>query len=169
VLQAARDRKIPIINWRDTQQQLRLAQASPSRRGVLGFLSIGFVAATLLTLMGAIIQNIASFRSQAVHLGILRSMGLVQRDMGRYLIFSQGLVTLSGILGGLGIGLATTLLFLPLLDFSGGVPPYLLRIEWDQTALVYGIFAGMVFGVTLFMTVLMNRERMTTLIKMGDI
>jgi putative ABC transport system permease protein len=169
VLKSAQDEKIPILDWRDTQQKLHLAQASPSRRGVLGFLSIGFVAATLLTLMGAIIQNIASFRSQATYLGILRSMGLVQRDMGRYLIFSQGIVTLSGILGGLGIGLATTLLFLPLLDFSGGVPPYLLRVEWGQTGLVYGIFAGMVFGVTLFMTALMNRERMTTLIKMGDV
>ena len=54
----------------------------------------------------------------------------------------QGIAAASGILSGTSIGLATTLLFLPLLDFSGGLPPYLVRVAWGDITLVYSVFAG---------------------------
>ncbi len=168
VQEAVREKGYPIVEWLDPQQALHVAMTAPARRGVLGFLSVGFVASIVLTLVGSIIQNAASFRAQAVHLGSLRAMGLGSLSVGAYLILSQGMAVTSGILGGTGIGAATTLLYLPLLDFSGGLPPYLVRVAWSDIFLVYGLFAGVLFAVTILTTILLGRQRLFTVVKLGD-
>jgi putative ABC transport system permease protein len=168
VEQAARELGFPVIEWRDPDEALLEAMASPSRRGVLGFLSVGFIACVVLTLVSAIVQSSAAFRAQATQLGSLRAMGLGGLSVAIYLILLQGMAAASGILSGTSIGLATTLLYLPLLDFSDGLPPYLVRVAWSDIILVYIIFAGILFFVTLLTTLLMSRERLTTIVKLGD-
>ena len=168
VRQQARELGFPVIELRDPEAELLEAMASPSRRGVLGFLSVGFVASVVLTLVSAIVQSTAAFRAQATQLGSLRAMGLGGLSVGIYLILLQGMAAASGILSGTSIGVATTLLFLPLLDFSDGLPPYLVRVAWSDIILVYALFAGILFFVTLFTTMLMSRERLTTIVKLGD-
>ncbi len=135
---------------------------------MLGFLSVGFVASILLTLVGAIIQSAASFRAQAAQLGSLRAMGLSGLSVGVYLFLLQTLMTGSGILSGTSIGVATTLLYLPLLDFSGGLPPYLVRVAWGNIVLVYAAFAAILLAVTFGTTAFLGRERLSTLVKLGD-
>jgi putative ABC transport system permease protein len=85
-----------------------------------------------------------------------------------YLLFAQGLAALGGIAGGTLIGMATTLLFLPLLDFSGGLPPYLVRVAWGDITLVYSVFATVLFGVTVLTTLFLSRQHVSTLVKLGD-
>jgi putative ABC transport system permease protein len=164
-----RSQGVPVLQWLDTQAALHVAQTAPSRRGVLGFLSVGFAASTLLTLICAIVQSEASFRAQAAQLGSLRAMGLGRGAMGAYLIQSQGIIVFSGILGGTLIGLGMTLLFLPLLDFSGGLPPYLVRVAWDEISLIYGLLAGSLLLATLVAAVFLGRERLITVVKLGDV
>ncbi len=159
----------PVLDWLDPQQQIIAAQTEPTRRGVLGFLSVGFVSAILLTLVGSVIQSTASFRAQSVQIGSLRAMGLSGGAVGTYFLSSQGIAAVGGIAGGTGIGLATTLLFLPLLDFSGGLPPYLLRVAWDDIRLVYSLFAAVLLGVTVITTALLSRQQVSALVKMGDV
>lgn len=158
----------PILEWQDPQSALAEAQAAPSRRGVLGFLSVGFVASIVLTLVGAIIQSAASFRAQAAQLGSLRAMGLGGLSVAFYLFLLQILLTGSGILSGTSIGVATTLLYLPLLDFSGGLPPYLVRVAWSDIFLVYAAFAAILLAVTFGTTAFLGRERLTTIVRLGD-
>ncbi len=165
---AARARGFPVVQWLDAQAALHAAQTAPSRRGVLGFLSVGFAASILLTLVGTIVQSSASFREQVVQLGALRAMGLRQISMTIYLIVSQGLAAAGGIGGGTFIGALSTLLFLPLLDFSGGLPPYLVRVAWDDIFKVYGLFTVALFSVTLLATFMLGRQRLFTIVKLGE-
>ena len=169
VQQAVIDSEFPVLRWEEPEAELRAARAEPARRGVLGFLSIGFVASITLTLIAAIIQSTASFRAQVMQLGTLRAMGLSGRAVGFYIMFLQGLAALSGIASGTSIGVATTLLFLPLLDFSSGLPPYLVRVAWGEITLVYSVFAGVLFTVTLLTTLLLSRQQMATVIRLGDV
>jgi putative ABC transport system permease protein len=169
VREEVRNLGYPILEWKDPQTALQQARAVPSRRGVLGFLSVGFVASITLTLVGAIIQSTASFRAQVTQLGTLRAMGLSGLAIAMYLIFLQGIAASSGILGGTGIGLATTRLFLPLLDFSNGLPPYLVRVAWDEITNVYLIFAGVLMLVAILSIILLSRESLSTVIKLGDV
>ncbi|MBZ0275728.1 MAG: ABC transporter permease [Anaerolineae bacterium] len=169
VQQQVYDLGYPVLRWLDPEDALRTAQSAPSRRGVLGFLSVGFVASIMLTLIGAAIQSAASFRAQATQLGSLRAMGLSGSAVGMYLMFLQGIAASSGILSGTTIGVVTTLLFLPLLDFSGGLPPYLIRVAWGDIILVYVAFAAVLLIVTLFTTIFLGRERLSTIIKLGEV
>jgi putative ABC transport system permease protein len=164
-----REINFPVIRWIDPESRLQEARAEPARRGVLGFLSVGFVASIALTLIGSVIQSVASFRAQSAQLGSLRAMGLGRFSMSFYIIVLQGLVAISGIVSGTAIGIGTTLLFLPLLDFSGGLPPYLVRVAWDEITLVYLVFAGVLFVVTLMLSLLLSREQLAAAVKIGDL
>jgi putative ABC transport system permease protein len=168
IREAVSEKGFPVIEWRSPDAALSAAQAAPARRGVLGFLSVGFLASIVLTLVGAIIQSAASFRAQASQLGALRAMGLGSLSVASYLVLSQGMAALGGILGGTSIGVATTLLYLPLLDFSGGLPPYLVRVAWNDIFTVYAVFAGVLFSVTLLTTFFLSRERLSSIVKLGD-
>ena len=168
ILQKVNDLGFPVVLWKDANQQIYDAETAPDRRGVLGFLSVGFVASIVLTLVGNIVQSAASFQAQSFQLGSLRAMGLGGGAVGRYLILSQGLAVVSGIVGGTVIGAATTLLFLPLLDFGGGLPPYLVRISWSDIGSVYVVFAGVLLGVTLLMTFLLGRQQLSNVVKLGE-
>lgn len=158
----------PILNWLDPDELLYAALSNPTRRGVLGFLSIGFVAAIALALVGSVIQSTASFRAQAVQIGSLRAMGLGSAAVNTYLIATQGIAALGSILGGTLIGVGTTLLFLPLMDFSGGLPPYLIQVAWLEIAGVYTLFAGALIIVMFSTTILLGREQVSKLVKLGD-
>lgn len=168
ILTALREIGFPVLRWFSPELELQKAQAEPARRGVLGFLSVGFVAAIALTLIGAIIQSTASFRAQSAQLGSLRAMGLSGTSVLIYMVLLQGMTAASGILSGTSIGVLTTLLFLPLLDFSGGLPPYLVRVAWNDITLVYAVFAGVLFFVTLSISLVLSREQLATVVKLGD-
>ncbi len=166
---AVQEMGYPILEWRDPEAALREAREAPSRRGVLGFLSVGFVASLALTLVGAVIQATASFRAQTTQLGSLRAMGLGSIAVALYMMLLQGITAASGILSGTSIGVATPLLFLPLLDFSGGLPPYLVRVAWNEITIVYGVIGVALFGVTLVTSMLLSRARVATVLRMGDV
>lgn len=159
----------PVIGWEDPAALIQEAQAQPTRRGVLGFLSIGFVAAIVLALVGSIIQSTASFQAQAVQIGSLRAMGLGSGAVSTYLIATQGIAALGSIAGGTLTGIGTTLLFLPLMDFSGGLPPYLIQVAWGQIIGVYALFAGALITVMISTTILLGREQVSALVKLGDV
>ena len=163
-----REIEFPVLEWRDPATALTDAQAEPSRRGVLGFLSVGFVASIFLTMVGAIIQNTVSFRAQAMQLGSLRAMGMSGTSSSVYLMLLQGIAATSGVLGGTMIGVLTTMLFLPLLDFSSGLPPYLVRVAWDEIIIVYAVFAGVLLLVTLMTTIVASFQQLSTVVKLGE-
>ncbi|RMG70657.1 MAG: hypothetical protein D6711_16835 [Chloroflexi bacterium] len=158
----------PVVRWLEPQQALQAARAEPARRGVLGFLSVGFVASILLTLIAAIIQSVASFRAQASQLGALRAMGLGSVSIAIYVLILQGMMAISGILSGTSIGVTTTILFLPLLDFSGGLPPYLVRVAWDEIVVVYSLFAAVLFTVTMLTALFLSRQQLSHIVRLGD-
>jgi putative ABC transport system permease protein len=169
VLAEIRDTGFPFVRWQDPITALSIAQAEPGRRGVFGFLSIGFLSAIALTLIATIIQNAAAYRAQARQLGALQAMGLGSGTVSSYMLLLQGAAAGGSILCGTLIGALTTLLFLPLLDFSGGLPPYLVRVAWDQVVLVYGAFAGAFLVVTLLTTISLSRQQLTTVVRLGEI
>lgn len=165
---ALRAQGYPVQRTENPLASLDAARAEPARRGVLGFLSVGFVAAIILTLIAAVVQSTASLRAQSQQLGALRAMGMGGLSVSSYVLAVQGIASVSGIAGGTGIGMLTTLLFLPLLDFSGGLPPYLVRVSWDEIALVYLIFAGVLFAVAIAMTWVLSREQVATVVRLGE-
>ena len=78
------------------------------------------------------------------------------------------MITVSGIASGTAIGVGTTLLFLPYFDFSGGLPPYNVDVDWTNITIVYAVFAGVLFGVTIILSLVLTRQQLSNVVKLGD-
>jgi putative ABC transport system permease protein len=163
-----REQGFPVISYRDSEAALRLAQADAGRRGVFGFLSVGFIASVLLTLIAVGVQNAATYRVQARQLGMLQSLGLSRAASYRCLLLLQILPSGSSLLSGAAIGAGMTLLYLPLLDFSAGAPPYLVRLAWDDILPVVLGFGGAFALLTWLSALLLGRQQLISILRLGE-
>ncbi|MBC8076972.1 MAG: FtsX-like permease family protein [Chloroflexales bacterium] len=144
----------------------------PERQGVFGLLSIGFLAAAFLTVLGFLFYSVLSFRRRFVELGMLRAIGLSVSQMAALLTCEQGLII------GLGMGIGTLLgvtasnLFIPFLQVRAGVhpqtPPFIVQIAWDQIGIIYAIFGGMLVLAIIITMILLGRMRVFQAVKLGE-
>ena len=75
-------------------------QRRPERQGLFGLLSVGFVAAALLTVLGFFLYALFSFRQRTIELGILRAMGLSPVQMTSLLAWELAFLILTGLAAG---------------------------------------------------------------------
>jgi putative ABC transport system permease protein len=144
----------------------------PERQGVFGLLSVGFVAAAFLTLLGFLFYALLSFQRRFVELGMLRAIGLSARQLGALLSWEQALIIGAGMLGGTLIGVSASALFIPFLQVRGGAnpltPPFLVRIAWDQIAIIYLVFGGILVGAVVLTLFLLRRMQLFQAVKLGE-
>ena len=58
----------------------------PERQGLFGLLSVGFIAAMLVTMIGFLAQTLLGFQRRMVELGVLRAIGMSTRQLAGLLI-----------------------------------------------------------------------------------
>jgi putative ABC transport system permease protein len=163
---------VAVIRAQDARRVLAQTFQAPNRQGVLGLLSVGFLAALLLTVVGFLLYALFSFRERFIQLGVLRAIGLSSAQMAAYLALEQFFLILTGLAAGTGIAVLAAYLFIPHLPVTfgqhPGVPPSVVEIAWGDILQVYAVFAGMLLVgivVTLFS---LRRMRIFQAIKMGE-
>jgi putative ABC transport system permease protein len=163
---------VAVILAQDARGTLKAAMGLPNRQGTLGLLSVGFLAASALTVIGFLLHTIFSFRERFVQLGVLRALGLSSRQMAAALALEQLLLVTAGLAAGTAIAVLTAGLFIPYLPVAfgshPGTPPYSVQIPWEEISRVYLIFGGMVLlGVagTLWS---LSRMKIFQAVKMGE-
>jgi len=172
IVAALNERGVPVISARDARQIIAEEQLRPQRQGLFGLLTLGFLAAGLLTVLGLTLHALLSFREHTIELGVLRALGFSRRQMRFYLAGAQVILLLIGLLGGTGLGLATGRLFIPFLRAEAGLyadtPPFIVRTAWNDVVLIYALFAATtVASISLTLT-LLRRMRVYEAIKMGE-
>jgi putative ABC transport system permease protein len=172
IVNGVRGLGISVLDVRDTATLILEEQTQPKRQGLFGLLSVGFVAAGGLTLLGFLLSALITARRRAIELGVLRALGMSGAQVGIELIIEQVLLVAAGIGAGTGIGLLAARLVVPLLQVGAGphpgTPTFPPQLAWDQVSLIY-----VVFGATLLLTLLalawiMGRMRLFQAVKMGD-
>ncbi len=166
------DRQIVGSTWNEPFSPVLTEQTKPSRQGLFGLLSIGFVSAVILTVFGFFLYMFFSFRRRTVELGVLRSIGLPFSSLIRLLGWELALLMGSGLtLGGI-LGIGVSLVFIPYLQAGGNsanlVPPYLVEIAWNsvwQIALLFLVLYGVVL---LAVATLLQRIKLFEAIKLGE-
>jgi putative ABC transport system permease protein len=107
-----------------------------------------------------------------VELGVLRAVGLSQRQLIGLLAIEQALVIGAGALIGSLIGTLISELFIPFLQVRLGAfpltPPFRVIIPWEQVALVYAVAGGLLVGTVLVIFVLLRRMRIFEAVKLGE-
>jgi putative ABC transport system permease protein len=118
----------------------------PERQGLFGLLSVGFMAAALVTIVGFLAHTLLSFQRRLVELGMLRAIGMTRRQTRRMIRHESVVTALIGAALGIVLGLVTVLGFaggMGLLGMSGlADPDNFLHLATATLALYYGSVAA---------------------------
>lgn len=120
-------------------------QAKFERVGIFGTLSVGFLAATVMAILALLVYSNASLQERLYQFGILRAVGLMQRQLIGQVIIEYTVLILYGAMIGLWIGAATSALFVPFFRIAGvqnaPLPPLIPIVAQEQVLPLTLIFA----------------------------
>ena len=161
-----------ILAMEDAHSELAEAQARPARVGLFGFLSVGFIAVALLSMLALVIYSALSFRQRFIQLGILRAMGLSTSQLVFSLGGEQVTVTTAGIAAGSYLGLVSSYLFIPFYQVgyeqADLIPPFIVQIAWDDVAQLVMAMLIMVLAAAVGTLWLLVRMKTFQAVKMGE-
>jgi putative ABC transport system permease protein len=162
-----------LVDVRDATTLVAREQERPRRQGLFGLLSVGFVAAGLLTLLGFLLTGLITARRRAIEMGMLRALGLDGARVVLTLTIEQVILVAAGIGAGTGIGALAALLVVPLLQVGVGphpgtpaVPP---RLAWDEIQLIYIVFAAALLITLSALIWVIGRLKIFQAVKLGDV
>lgn len=172
VAEAVRSLNPQVSNWNFALEQLSAEQNRPERQGLFGFLSIGFIAAALLTVLGFFLYAFFSFRQRFVELGILRAIGLSTPSMVLLLASELAFLIFGGLAAGTGLGVWASELFIPYLqvgaDAAARIPPYVVVIAWPAITRIWLLFGLLFVAALTILAGLLARMRIAQAVKLGE-
>jgi putative ABC transport system permease protein len=172
IVDGVRDLGLVVVTARDARETIAAEQARPERQGLFGLLSVGFIAAAVLTVIGFLVYAVVSFQRRFIELGMLRAIGLSIRQMAAYLAGELAALILSGVTLGAGLGIWASTLFIPYFqvgnDKTALVPPFVVQVAWQQLGLILVIFAAMFVVSVVVLAVLLTRMRVFEAVKLGE-
>ena len=162
-----------VMSHDDARLMILEEQTQPERQGLFGVLSVGFLAAAGLTVLGFLLYAVFSFRQRFIELGVLRAIGLSVAQMAAFLAGEQLALIVTGAAAGTGLGVWASRLFIPFLQVRGGphphIPPFVVQVAWADIFQIYAIFGGMLLVAVAVMLVLLIRMRVFEAIKLGEV
>jgi putative ABC transport system permease protein len=157
------------VDARETALRLR---DDPGRTGIFGILTVGFIIAALLTILGFMLYSFLSARRRMQQLGILRAMGLSIRQLISLFIFEQGFLIVLGMVVGTLLGVWTGSLFIPFLQIKSeahaGIPKFIVMTAWGDIAKIYVIFAAILAIAFPAFIWMLARMKIHEAIKFGE-
>ncbi len=177
IVSGVRQLGFAVITAQDARERILQEQTRPERQGLFGLLSVGFLAAAVLTVLGFLVYAIVSFHQRAIQLGMLRAIGLSVGQMAAYLAGEQAVLIAAGVGLGTGLGVWASRLFIPFLQVGVGTgsagntavtPPFIVQIAWEQLGTIYALFAAMFVIAVLILIALIARLRIFEAVKLGE-
>ncbi len=154
---------------RDAEALIDEELAKLERVGVFGTLSVGFMAAVVMAIMGLLIYTYASLQDRLHRLTILRAVGLLRRQISGQVILEYAFLTAYGSIAGALIGSVATNMFVPLFRVTAekGVPlpPLVPIIAQDKVQLMVVSFVGLIIALEVFVIVRALSRRAFSMLK----
>jgi putative ABC transport system permease protein len=172
IVEGVRDLGLVVVTDRDARETIAAEQTRPERQGLFGLLSVGFIAAAALTVIGFLVYAVVSFQRRFIELGMLRAIGLSTRQMAAYLASELAALILTGVALGSGLGVWASTLFIPYFqvgsDKTALVPPFVVQVAWQQLGVILIIFGAMFVVAVSVLAVLLTRMRVFEAVKLGE-
>jgi putative ABC transport system permease protein len=163
---------ITALDVRNTRQTIADEQRKPERQGLFGVLSVGFLAAALLTVLGFFLYALFSFRRRFIELGTLRAIGLSPGQMTAFLAWELAFVVLLGLGAGTVLGALVSNLYIPYLQVGNTpqalTPPFLVDIAWPAIFRIYILFGALFIVALSVLAALLLRMKIFQAIKLGE-
>ena len=172
IVEGVRDLRLRVLDWGAPLLKVDAEQRRPERQGLFGLLSVGFVAAALLTVLGFLLYALFSFRRRFIELGILRAIGLSSRQMTAFLAWELAFLILVGVVAGTGLGAWVSEMFIPYLQVGTGpsaqTPPFVVEIAWPAIFRIYVLFGLLFVGALGGLAALLLRMKIFQAVKLGE-
>jgi putative ABC transport system permease protein len=172
IVEGVRDLGLVVVTARDARETIAAEQTRPERQGLFGLLSVGFIAAAVLTVIGFLVYAVVSFQRRFIELGMLRAIGLSTWQMAAFLAGELAALILTGVTLGAGLGIWASTLFIPYFqvgsDKTALVPPFVVKVAWQQLGLILAIFAAMFVLAVVVLAVLLRRLKVFEAVKLGE-
>jgi putative ABC transport system permease protein len=156
----------------DGHELAGVRKEDPFRTGLFGALSLGFVAASGLSVLGFLLYAYMSIQVRALQFGVLRASGLSVQQLIAALAIEQLSLIGVGILLGTALGGGAGWMFTRFLQISiiarESIPPFLVVTPWDLILQLYLILI-VIFGAALAVSVyLLRKMQVHAVLRLGE-
>jgi len=161
-----------VSSVKDVRNELIIQSKLPTRGGVFGILSLGFLVTVAITLAGYLLYWFFNLSGRVVQFGVLRAMGLSKFQLTSMLLLEQ-LFTAGLAIGlGFGIGKLVSYIFLPFLQTADSssktVPPFRVIFQASDTNQLIAVVTGMMLIGAVFLFLHIRKLKVHQAVKMGE-
>lgn len=172
IVEKLAEENIYLVYTKDVRNEIKIAGQHPTKAGVSGILSLGFLVAVAITLAGFVLYWFFALQSRTVQFGVLRAMGISKKELLRMLFAEQIMTAGFAVILGVGLGQIASRLFLPFLDagqdITKQVPPFHVVFEQGDLNRLYIVILFMILigaGMLLFR---ISQLRISQAVKLGE-
>jgi putative ABC transport system permease protein len=152
---------------------LAVLRTDPLQVGLFGTLSLGFVAASSLSILGFLLYAYTDIQQRALQFGVLRATGLSVSQLIATLSAEQLTLVGLSILLGTALGSSAGWLFTRFLQVSiiarQAVPPFLIVTPWSLIGRMYLVLFVLLAVVLLVSAYLLRRLRIHATLRLGEV
>lgn len=168
-LQAPSNRKVVT---HDGHELVGVRKDDPLRTGLFGALSVGFVAASVLSVLGFLLYAISTIEARSLQFGVLRATGLSVAQLIGLLSTEQLSLIGVGIVLGTTLGAGAGWMFTRFLQVSiiarESVPPFLIVTPWGTIFQLYVILVIVFLAALTVSVTLLRRMRVSAVLRLGE-
>ncbi|MFS0727640.1 FtsX-like permease family protein [Paenibacillus sp. 1P07SE] len=172
IILSLQEQGVELASVEDVRIELAAQSKHPTRGGVFGILSLGFLVSILVSLAGYILFWFFNLSGRVVQFGILRAMGLSRKQLTGMMLLEQFFTAGLSIGLGIVIGKVTSMLFLPFLQTTGNVaesvPPFRVVFDNNDTLSLYVVVGFMMLLGAAMLFLQIRRLRVHQAVKMGE-
>ncbi|HQX62466.1 MAG TPA: FtsX-like permease family protein, partial [Thermomicrobiales bacterium] len=164
----------PFFTWKrqSRDQRTTTLQTDPVALGIIGALSVGFIAAILFATVGFVVSAAVSAHERLTEFALLRALGLSPRQLSGWLSLENGLLVMISVIGGTILGLGLAWLILPFVTLTQSaseiVPGIIVVIPWSWIILLELAVVGLLAVVVTVLGLLLRRIGLGGLLRLGE-
>jgi putative ABC transport system permease protein len=161
-----------IARWVDIRDEMAEEQSRIERIGIFGTLTIGFLAAAVLSGIGLLVYNYASLQERLFRFTILRAVGISLSQVISQVAIEYLVLMVYSVIGGAAIGIWASRLFIPFFQAADKNilnPPRLISlVAWDDIVRISAAFTVALVVAQIAVISAALRRGVFQALRMGD-
>jgi ABC-type lipoprotein release transport system permease subunit len=150
----------------------RSLSTDPVALGIIGALTLGFVATGLFAIVGLTVSTAVAARQRRTEFALLRALGLSGRQLASSLWLENGSLVVVSLLAGTSLGLLIGWLVLPFVTVTQRattpIPPVVVHVPWDRILLL-DVASAVALGLTVVVIGgVLRRLGVGSILRMGE-
>ena len=170
IIDGLRANNVNVIRVEDGLAATTVGRIDPQRTGLLGVLSLGFIIAAVLAVVGFFLYSFLSFQSRLLQAGVLRAIGLSASALLIVIFFEQIFLIILGVAIGTLLGTAAGQAYLPFFQtgYEQQVPPFVIASPWNAMERFYLVLGLVVIAGAAGTALLVRRMELSRAIRLGE-